>query len=272
MDQDSTANGQDTIVAGSLEIDTLLQASQQPQARTHSWCQCLPLVVESDSAFKALLVVPLVIWWLAIAAGVAAYEGMPPGKKRVYHIMLWFDKGILRPAGPLVPFVILAVRSGVLAVAHWWENRHAARPKRSLQLDIGCLTLVCVKVYAAMAAIRVIVYLIHYYAIDANYLTDHMVSDHMFLAATMLICLQAEFMFLLSDIIRTMKAEISVREVGLTLTFIIALFLYLFTAADMFYTAKYYHHPFETFTTTVIVFLLFQLPVLRWLALSRCRQ
>jgi len=48
-----------------------------------------------------------------------------------------------------------------------------------------------------------------------------------------------------------------------------AVMLYVCTAADMFYTAKYYHTPAETLSTVVVVFLLFQLPVLAWVQVKR---
>jgi hypothetical protein len=77
----------------------------------------------------------------------------------------------------------------------------------------------------------------------------HIVSDHIFLAATMLISLHAELLCLMSDMLRTIRGSdsssdaVSWREGALTLLFVVALFLYLFTAADMYYTAKYFHFP-----------------------------
>jgi hypothetical protein len=73
------------------------------------------------------------------------------------------------------------------------------------------------------------------------------VSDHIFLAATMLISLHAELVSLMSDMLRAIRSSsgdaVSWREAALTLLFVVALFLYLFTAADMYYTAKYFHFP-----------------------------
>lgn len=83
-----------------------------------------------------------------------------------------------------------------------------------------------------------------------RYLEFHIVSDHTFLAATMLISLHAEMICLMSDMMRAIKGAgqagpgaVAWREVVLTLLFVVALFLYLFTAADMYYTAKYFHFP-----------------------------
>lgn len=91
-----------------------------------------------------------------------------------------------------------------------------------------------------------------------RYLEFHIVSDHIFLAATMLICLHAEVVCLMSDMAREEQQwqdastsgrmatqqpadSVSLLSVVLTGLFVVALFLYLFTAADMHYTAKYYH-------------------------------
>jgi hypothetical protein len=81
----------------------------------------------------------------------------------------------------------------------------------------------------------------------------HVVSDHIFLAATMLISLHTEVVCLMADLLRVehriadqpaqQQDSLTLSEVLLTLLLVLALFLYLFTAADMYFTAKYYHFP-----------------------------
>lgn len=78
-------------------------------------------------------------------------------------------------------------------------------------------------------------------------------SDHIFLAATMLISLHTEVVCLMSDLLRVeyrladgsqdKQDSWALSEVLLALLLVLALFLYLFTAADMYFTAKYYHFP-----------------------------
>lgn len=125
------------------------------------------LVVPSDSAFKALLIAPLVVWWVAVLAGAWVYEGLPKGQK-VYHVMLWFDRGVVRPAGALVPFVVLLLRALVHFAEHQWQQRRsgsaaAGRGKRKQQavLQLGSLLLNCLTVYSAMAVARLAIYLTH---------------------------------------------------------------------------------------------------------------
>lgn len=161
-------------------------------------------------------------------------------------------------------------------------------------------------------------------------------SDHIFLAATMLISLHTEVVCLMSDLLRVEHAlahesggnkqqqqdSLPLSEVFLTLLLVLALFLYLFTAADMYFTAKYYHFPLvsmqpgfpggvlassrrlvwqlagqsclsascgscftpvppavlllllplqESITTTVLVFIMFQCPMLVWMIRRRQR-
>lgn len=131
-----------------------------------------PLVIPSDQAFKALLIVPLVVWWVAVLAGAWVYEGLPKGQK-VYHVMMWFDKGLLRPAGALVPFAVVLLRALVHLVAHT-VGRGAApaatgkgcKQQQQPGLRLGSLLLHCLTVYAAMAAARLAIYLTHYFLLS----------------------------------------------------------------------------------------------------------
>lgn len=131
-----------------------------------------PLVVPSDTAFKALLIAPLVVWWVSVLAGAWVYEGLPKGQK-VYHVMMWFDKGLLRPAGPLVPFVVVLLRALVHFGEHHWQLRSAAgtaagagRRKQAASMRLGSLLLSCLAVYSAMAVARLAIYLTHYFLLS----------------------------------------------------------------------------------------------------------
>lgn len=131
------------------------------------------LVVPSDKAFSALLVVPLVVWWVAVLAGVWVYEGLPKGQK-VYHAMIWFDKGLLRPAGPLVPFAVLMARAVVHALQTNWQLSHvvgpaAAAKRRAYGMQLGSLMLNCLTVYAAMAVARLAIYLTHFFLMSKRW-------------------------------------------------------------------------------------------------------
>jgi hypothetical protein len=135
-----------------------------------------PLVLESHTAFQALLLAPLAVWWLGILLGMWVYEGLPHGQ-RVYHVMLWFDRGLLRPAGPLVPFAVLAARAGVHWLAHKMQaagtsgssSGAAGVQQRKLQqqgVRLGSLVLSCLVVYSGMAVARLAIYLTHYFLLQ----------------------------------------------------------------------------------------------------------
>lgn len=150
-----------------------------------------PLVVESKTAFHALLIVPLVIWWLAVVAGIWVYEGLPKGQ-RIYHSMLWFDSKILRPAGPLVPFVIVILRalvhgadyvyrhgrssSAAVARAAAAKAARGAAGKQPL-VKLGSLIGWCLAIYVAMAVARVGIYLTHWFLLTNRYVGTHQTAN-----------------------------------------------------------------------------------------------
>jgi hypothetical protein len=185
---------------------------------------------------------------------------------------------------------------------------------------LGTLTLECLLLYAGVAVGRVLAYLAHAGALKKGWLQGHVVSDHLFLAASMLACLQAEAACALSDLRRASGARrralrqsqqqqqqqqnkgrpqqkqqgngegpadasapsspppsppsplaLFAREGALALVLLAAALLYALTAADMYFTARYYHVPKETLITAAAVFLLFQAPVLAWLSARRVR-
>jgi hypothetical protein len=161
-----------------LEETFPLNTSKQAPSATNTGITCTsscsitsysdPLVLESHTAFQALLLAPLVVWWLAILLGMWVYEGLPRGQK-VYHVMLWFDRGLLRPAGPLVPFAVLAGRAGVHWLAHKMQAGGAVQQQQQKQrrgLRLGSLALSCLVVYSSMAVARLAVYLTHYFLLQ----------------------------------------------------------------------------------------------------------
>ncbi len=244
------------------------------------------LVLPSDTAFRALLILPLMFWWLCVLAGMSLHQGTVRSSK-VHHALLWYDRGLLRPFGPLLPFAVVLGRAGLLAALHWWDRRAAAwrghtaatpaavqqqqQQQQGPRLRLATLAKLCVQVYVGIALLRLAIYLLH--VAVSRLLHYDIMSDHIFLSATMLVCLHVEMLCVLSDLLRLPIADDgslpSLAELGLNSVFVTALFLYLLTALDMFFTARYYHDPLESALTLVSVFFLFQLPTLRWLASKR---
>lgn len=107
--------------------------------------------------------------------------------------------------------------------------------------------------------------------LQEDVLPFHIVSDHLMLAGTILVCLHVELVCVLSDMLRTLSspAVAAARQVAMSAVLLGTAALYLCTAADMYYTAKHFHTPGETLMTVFVVFLLIQLPVLRWVDVKR---
>eukprot|EP00879_Flechtneria_rotunda_P003253 GHRR01003477.1.p1 GENE.GHRR01003477.1~~GHRR01003477.1.p1 ORF type:complete len:322 (+),score=96.24 GHRR01003477.1:1150-2115(+) len=262
------------------------RAADAAAAAARSTCRCRlnydsyshPLELDSHKVFRVLVIAPLIVWWVAIVAGMWVYEVLPKGQK-VYHVMHWFDRGVLRPAGALVPLAVLFIRAAIHAVDSLQQQGSSWAKARRSEVKLGTLVLPCLGIYAVTAVARAAVYLSHVALLSNRYLAYHVLSDHIFLAVAMLASLHAEIICILSDISRCVKTaaaprglasdQVSWRELALTALFMVALFLYLFTAADMFYTAKYYHFPLESFLTTVVAFFMFQLPMVWWLTRMR---
>jgi hypothetical protein len=141
-------------------------ASSSKAGASISWPQEQPLVLPNSAAFTALLVTPLVIWWVAMALGIWLYEGLPHGTK-VWHAMSWFDRGFLRPAGPLIPFGVLAARVAIHVVHHLLPESGSSSSKgRRVRPRLGTLALTAGLVYVGLAVVRLLVYLAHYWALN----------------------------------------------------------------------------------------------------------
>lgn len=163
--------------AGALAIEeTVPLTSKHKPLNSSSWAVDAlsePLVVESTKAFRVLLLAPLVVWWVAIFMGMWVYEGLPKGQ-RVYHVMTWFDSGILRPAGSLVPFAVLGARAAVHLGAHVVRHGLSGRGgsgssggrgtgQRRVALRLGSLLMHCLALYTVMAVARMGIYLAHFW-------------------------------------------------------------------------------------------------------------
>lgn len=152
----------------------------QQQQQESSWRQQYPLRIDSTLLFWAVIIGPLILWWACICAGVSAYEGLPKGQKYVYHLMFWFDRGLLRPAGALLPFAVLGARVAANLLADVWEGSHGtAAAAAAVQSGSGMrrhggaralstLAWSCLWVYSLVAAARVVIYLTHLFALKVR--------------------------------------------------------------------------------------------------------
>lgn len=201
--------------------------------------------ITNTLARRVLVLGPLAVWVAFVVAGIYYNDGtFQP------HPLVWFDKLIFRQLGALVPFLFYAPRVlTALAV-----GKPATWAKK------------CLQVYVTVTFVRMALYYAH---ISAS--AKHHMSDHIFLGASVVACLQLELVCSMNDIVKAVKEDPD--EVLLTLTgsarFVMCLLTMLLTSADMFYTAKYYHERDHSATALLVGLGLFQAPVLWLLAFGR---
>jgi hypothetical protein len=231
------------------------------------------LLIPSGAAFKALVALPLLLWWACIATGMAAHEGRPQGK--FSHPLLWFDKLIFKRAGDVIPMAVMLLRLAAAALSGGIGGKGRAGPS---------LWPGTAKLYASLVALRLAVYGLHLLAHRHQVLDFHLVSDHMMLAGMVVTMLQVEVMCVVGDLCsmgaaaaarqqqhrQQQRAEemllpASGQELLLALALVAGFFLMVCTAGDVHFTARFFHHPLECFGSTVLVFALFQAPALHWL-------
>ena len=164
-------------------------ASAAATAAPRGWPGQHQLRVDSDLAWAALLYAPLLVWWLCVFSGVAHYDGPAPGKhggghaharRGIAHPMLAFDRAVLRPAGGLLPFAILALRVAVNWAADRWDEAAAEASGRraSAAGDSGSgsgrkrrlatLAWSCGWLYALVALARILLYVAHLFALKVG--------------------------------------------------------------------------------------------------------
>lgn len=252
---------------GAAASSTAARELQSGDSALHRFLQRIGFETASHSiqlptaaGFNALLVAPLAFWVLCIAAGLALHDP-PADRGKVYHNLMWFDRALLRTVGSIIPFMLWLIRAAVHRVASVFDSALHAPPHPAATL----LTL-SGSVYVLAVGVRNGTYALLVHLVHSAYISRDLMSDHIFLGGMIVACLQSECILVLSDLYRAASSgapdAVSVRELGLAGTFVIAAVMYIFTAADMFYTTRYYHHPWDSFYTAVLVLLVFQLPLL----------
>jgi len=280
---------EDSAPAASHETENIQQQLLQEQEQQLEFERALQrgmsspaVLLPSTLAWNVLLAVPLILWIVATAAGIMHFNGLPNKKSDVIHIMLWFDLLIFRKFGSLLPFIPLAARVAAVTLlgraSIWWsQRRHDSRPPTPL----CTLALPCSCAYVLVVVVRIALYMLHLAAqgaaksVSSSSSTEApepsaaWVSDHVFLGASVVACLQVEVVCGISDVIKleVYGANI-VRELLAGLAFMTSLFTHVMVCADMYFTTRFYHVPMESFLGVLAGLLIFQLPLLVWLSRS----
>ena len=209
--------------------------------------------------------------------------------------LLWFD-AILRRVGPFLPAPLLAARAA--AHGRLGGARGGGAPARPRSHFIQAAA-----VYAAAAAVRLGVYLPHRAGVLADavdavaaavrgeavalahaarpaptiHAGRHVMSDHVFLGACLAAALAAEGALLAADLRRAhatrrgvavSRGRVALLSAGVAL----CATLFLLLAADMYYTAAYFHARHESLAAVAAGSVAFGGPVAWWLLRGRGKQ
>lgn len=233
------------------------------------------LYLSNNAAFKALVVMPLLLWWICIAAGMANYIGREE-RGKINHILIWFDQLVFKQMGNGIPLIVMSLRLAAAMSADEGLEMATAWPR-------------CLKLYVTAIVTRLASYATHVFLIRTGVLSSHVLSDHMLLAGMVMAILQAELACVVSDLCTMGLVEkqkimervaprgpslmpVSLQELLLAAALVSAVLLMVCVSGDMYFTAVYYHEPWECFATCVLGFLLFQGPVVHYLHKERVLQ
>lgn len=192
---------------------------------------------------------------LAVALGCAAYETdtpvMPGVARSSLNPLLTYDR-LLRVAGPIFPLAPPLVRSWLATSS---PGRVSILPSLKVTLAI----------YAAAAALRLMLYLsllpgspLGPLEPETGSLHQHLMSDHIFLGGCMAASLATEA----SLLIAYLSCYPSHLRAWAALLF--ASLLWLVTAGDMHYTARYFHPVSENLRALGASLVLFHAPQATW--------
>ncbi|KAK3286433.1 hypothetical protein CYMTET_6012 [Cymbomonas tetramitiformis] len=212
---------------------------------------------------KIAFAASLFVWFVAILGGcVGNLQDPEIIPRKVKHRLIGFDK-IVRKYGPAIPLVLAALRLLIALLEREGDPRRANNGVATYQspwrhhAHVVCL-------YFLIAIGRLVVYL------SCLVLLPHVMADHIFLGASMHAVLSGEIAYLVYDIMLSSKncrADrdcLIIRFSLLVLSTSIASLL----AADMFYTARYFHTVSEVGIGLVGGLILFQLPVVGFISYS----
>lgn len=215
-------------------------------------------VLLSRAAFLALFC--YLAWFLLILSGMLVYEGTPVRIKSRQLPLYWFDV-VFRTTGSMLLFGLWAVRA---CAAHFLP--------RHFDLRVN-LVWVPAAIYAGQALIRGIIYQLHVagytHALQQWVHADpshppHVMSDHILLAAAVHGGLACEALMPLLNwwhIAATGRGGTFLRVYCAVAGSLAAL-----VSAECYFTARYFHPPGEIMSAAVLGFVLFQGPLLLYVA------
>ncbi|GIL74244.1 hypothetical protein Vretimale_1992 [Volvox reticuliferus] len=235
------------------------------------------LLVPSRQLLYALLTAPLLVWLVAVLAGIVHSEPIPEGvsKREFVHPVTWFDKYVFRVYGPLLPLApyLIRVASLGLRASTPVPSPSGSQPLRRRLQPGATLVLPALLAYLTIALVRIGVYICH---LGLQRWTGGLlvlVSDHLLLAASVVACFQSELVMCTSDAYKALLVRCSdrcmkLRLLAMFISVLITTILLILVCVDMYCTARWFHQPKESGLALLAGAVMFQLPVVMWLLLS----
>lgn len=230
------------------------------------------VLVPSVLAWRVLIILPLLLWTWSVIWGMSAFDGIPENRRAARHFMMWFDVLVFRtPAGPALPFIILAVR---------WLSTAGLRREGIQSVAPTVISKVLVP-YLVVTLGRMLLYGVHAWWQASHRLShdaSHVVpvkaeeaasesiaylSDHILLGASVVALLHSEMICAVSDMIKLAAVTDSDWRVMVAASALMkSILLLVLVVLDMHWTARLFHYPAESAVAFAAGLLLFQVPIL----------
>jgi hypothetical protein len=192
------------------------------------------------------------LWVLAVGYGALLNSGLPPQRGKLPFI--WFDN-VLRGTGPLLPVPILLLR--------WY----ATLPPAGADATAGPAMLELLVLYTGITVSRLGLYALHMLVAPLlRAATEpgrhaHLLSDHIFLGASLVAIFTAEAHLIAADIRRSWTRRQVLDRVVLASASAVLVLLYGLMCVEMHITARHFHGAAESFIAVIAGLAVFQVPV-----------
>jgi hypothetical protein len=192
------------------------------------------------------------LWILAVGLGALLNNGLPPQREKLPFI--WFDN-ILRVSGPLLPVPVLLLR--------WY----ATLPPPGATGTLRPAMLELLVLYTGITVSRLGLYALHLLvapllrAATEPGMPAHLLSDHIFLGASLVAIFSAEAHLIAADIRRSWTGRQALDQAVLAAAAAVLVLLYGLMCVEMHITARHFHGAAESFTAVVAGLAVFQAPV-----------
>lgn len=175
------------------------------------------------------------IWFMSIVLGYIYHQ-----EERPVHLPLMSYDKILRTLGPILPHILFLFRCSLECPCYFRLFR--------------CHLFPYFKIYLFITISRLFIYFCHLtleHMVHKWLPSQHLISDHVLLGASMTAIFQSESNICLNHLCHVMKShpssKLSIYSFLTCCCFVLNCLLSILTSLDMFYTVLYFHPRFQSF-------------------------